>query len=54
MNSLDERIDQYQSIGSTLPLGRPQEDIRNRFNPNPVPAERYPYVRSVLCPTSMI
>jgi hypothetical protein len=40
MNPLDERIDQHQSTGSTLQPGRPQENIRNRFNPNPIRAER--------------
>jgi hypothetical protein len=39
-NPLDERIDQDQSIGSTLQPGRPQENIRNRLNPNPIQAER--------------
>jgi hypothetical protein len=37
---LDERIDQDQSTGSTLQPGRPQENIRNRLNPNPIRAER--------------
>jgi hypothetical protein len=39
-NPLDERIDQDQSTGSTLQPGRPQENIRNRLNPNPIRAER--------------
>jgi hypothetical protein len=37
---LDERIDQHQSTGPTLQAGRPQENIRNRLNPNPIRAER--------------
>jgi hypothetical protein len=39
-NPLDKRIDQDQSTGSTLQPGRPQENIRNRLNPNPIRAER--------------
>ncbi len=35
-NPLDERIDQDQRTGSTLQRGRPQENIRNRLNPNPI------------------
>ena len=38
-NPLDERIDQEQSTGSTLQRGRPQENIRNRLNPNPIRAK---------------
>jgi hypothetical protein len=39
-NPSDERIDQDQSTGSHLRSGRPQQNIRNRLNPNPIRAER--------------
>jgi hypothetical protein len=39
-NPLDERIDQDQSSLSTLQPGRPQQNIRNRLNPDPIRAER--------------
>jgi hypothetical protein len=38
-NPLDERIDQDQEFGSTPQRGWPQENIRNRLNPNPIRAE---------------
>jgi len=38
-DTLDERIHQDQSSGSTLQPGRHQANIRNRLNPNPTGAE---------------
>jgi hypothetical protein len=39
-NQLHERIERDQSTGSTLQPRRPQENIRNRLNPNPIRAKR--------------
>ena len=42
------------SVVTIAPIGGHSRDIRKRLNPHPILTEHQPYVRSVLCPTSIM